>query len=36
MNFLIRMLDALFNLAACGGILYVGIHIGYLLHAFLF
>jgi hypothetical protein len=36
MNFLIRMLDALFNVAACGGILYVGIYIGYLLHAVLY
>jgi hypothetical protein len=30
------MLDALIDVAACGGIFYVGIHIGYLLHAFLF
>ena len=35
MNFLIRMLDAFINLAACGGILYVGIHIGYLLYGIL-
>jgi hypothetical protein len=36
MNFLTRLLDALIDLAACGGILYVGIHIGYLLHSILY
>ncbi len=36
MKFLTRMLDAFINVAACGGILYVGIHIGYLLHAILY
>ena len=35
MKFLIRMLDAFIDLAACGGILYVGIHIGYLLYGIL-
>ena len=36
MKFLIRLFDAFIDVAACGGILYVGIHIGYLLHAFLY
>jgi hypothetical protein len=36
MKFLTRLLDAFIDVAACGGILYVGIHIGYLLHAFLY
>ena len=36
MNFLRRLLDAFIDLAACGGILYVGIHIGYLLHGLLY
>jgi hypothetical protein len=35
MNFLRRMLDAFIDVAASGGILYVGIHIGYLLYAIL-
>jgi hypothetical protein len=36
MKFLIRLLDAFIDVAACGGILYLGIHIGYLLHAILY
>jgi hypothetical protein len=35
MQFLRRMLDAFIDVAASGGILYVGIHIGYLLYAIL-
>jgi hypothetical protein len=35
MKFLTRMLDAFIDVAASGGILYVGIHIGYLLYAIL-
>jgi hypothetical protein len=36
MNFLIRMLNALFNVAACGGILYFGIYIGRLLYMIIY
>jgi hypothetical protein len=36
MKFLTRLLDAFIDLAACGGILYVGTHIGYLLHSILY
>jgi hypothetical protein len=36
MNFLKRMLDAFIDVAACGGILYVGIHIGYLLSSIIY
>jgi hypothetical protein len=35
MKFLTRMLDAFIDVAASGGILYIGIHIGYLLYAML-
>jgi len=36
MKFLIRMLNALFNVAACGGILYFGIYIGRLLYTIIY
>jgi hypothetical protein len=35
MKFLTHMLDALIDVASAGGILYIGIHIGYLLYAML-
>ena len=35
MNFPRRLLEAFIDVAASGGILYIGIHIGYLLYAIL-